>query len=91
MVAFIITRVKAADIDDKKKLKRVLNYLNATQELVLTLESDGTNTIHWWVDASFAVHHDMKSHTGGMLSLGKGALYATSTKQKLNTKISTEE
>jgi hypothetical protein len=33
----------------------------------------------------------MKSHTGGMLSLGKGATYAASTKQKLfNTKSSTK-
>ena len=32
----------------------------------------------------------MKSHTGGLLSLGKGAVFATSKKQKLNTKSSTE-
>ena len=32
----------------------------------------------------------MRSHTGAMLSLGKGAIYSTSTKQKLNTKSSTE-
>ena len=32
----------------------------------------------------------MKSHTGGVMSLGKGAIYSCSTKQKLNTKSSTE-
>jgi hypothetical protein len=32
----------------------------------------------------------MKSHTGAMMSLGKGAAYGTSTRQKLNTKSSTE-
>ena len=32
----------------------------------------------------------MKSHTGGNGYLGKGSLYTTSTRQKLNTKISTE-
>ena len=32
----------------------------------------------------------MKSHTGGTLSLGKGTIYSTSKKQKLNTKSSTE-
>jgi hypothetical protein len=42
------------------------------------------------VDASFAVHHDMKSHTGGMMSLGSGAVYGTSTRQKLMTRSSTE-
>jgi hypothetical protein len=33
----------------------------------------------------------MKSHTGGYFSLGKGAVYATSTRQNLNTKGSTED
>jgi hypothetical protein len=56
----------------------------------LTLEGDNTSIIKWWVDASFAVHPDMKSHTGGDMSLGKGAVYGTSTRQKLNTKSSTE-
>ena len=46
--------------------------------------------VKWWVDASFAVHHDMKSHTGGNGSLGKGSFYLTSTRQKLNPRSSTE-
>ena len=32
----------------------------------------------------------MRSQTGGLLSMGKGAVYNTSTKQKINTKSSTE-
>ena len=32
----------------------------------------------------------MRSHTGGVLSLGKGTLYAMSTRQKINTKSSME-
>ena len=43
-----------------------------------------------WVDASYAIHSDMKSHTGGVMSLGRGALVTKSRKQKLNTKSSTE-
>ena len=42
------------------------------------------------MDASFAVHDDMKSRTGLCMSLGKGSVYAASTKQKLNTNSSTE-
>jgi hypothetical protein len=42
------------------------------------------------VDAAYAVHPDMKSHTGGAMSLGTGVLYGTSKGQKLNTKSSTE-
>jgi hypothetical protein len=89
-VAFLTTRVKRPDTDDYKKLTRVIKYLRGTPNLALTLEADNTHIIKWWVDASFAIHKDMKSHTGGTLSLGKGSLYSTSTRQKLNTKSSTE-
>jgi hypothetical protein len=44
--------------------------------LALTLEADNAHIVKWWVDASFTVHQDMKSHTGGMLSL-KGQENAT--------------
>ena len=56
----------------------------------LTLEGDNAHIIKWWVDASYGVHHDMRIHTGGFLTLGKGGTYATSTRQKINTKSSTE-
>jgi hypothetical protein len=89
-VAFLTTRVKKPDKDDYKKLTRVMKYLRSTPDLSLTLEDDNTHVVKWWVDASFAVHPDMKSHTGGTLSLGKGSVYSASTRQKLNTKSSTE-
>jgi hypothetical protein len=41
---------------------------------VLTLESNNTHIIKWWVDASSACHHDMKSHIGGIMHLGKGCI-----------------
>jgi len=44
----------------------------------------------WWIDASFAIHQDMRSHTGATMSLGKGGIYSSSTRQKINTKSSTE-
>jgi hypothetical protein len=60
------------------------------QEMPLLLEADNMHIVKWWEDASFAVHPDIESHTGGILSLGKGAIYGTSTQQKLNTKSSME-
>ena len=89
-VAFLTVRVRYPDEDDNKKLVGILKYISGTRDLVLTLESDVTGTVKWWVDAAFAVHHDMKSHTGGMMTMGRGALYSISKKQKLNTKSSTE-
>ena len=67
-----------------------MQYLRATKNLVLTIEADDIRVVKWWVDSSYAVHPDMRSHTGGALSLGKGVIYGTSTRQKLNTKSSTE-
>mmetsp|Transcript_16444 Transcript_16444/g.46750 ORF Transcript_16444/g.46750 Transcript_16444/m.46750 type:complete len:280 (+) Transcript_16444:460-1299(+) len=89
-VAFLTTRVKQPDNDDYKKLVRVIRYLRETRELTLNLEADNTRVMKWWIDASFAVHDDMRSHTGGTMSMGKGSAYSTSTKQKINTKSSTE-
>jgi hypothetical protein len=43
-----------------------------------------------WVDASYGVHPDMKSHPRGVVSLGRGVIMSKSSKQKLNTKSSTE-
>jgi hypothetical protein len=89
-VAFLCTRVKEPDVDDYKKLGRTMMYLRGTVKMPLTLEADECNIVKWWVDASFAVHPDMRSHTGGVMMLGKGAIYGTSTRQKINTKSSTE-
>ena len=65
-------------------------YLKGTRSLFLTLGADSLTKIHTYVDASYAVHPDMKSHTGGAVTLGTGAIMCKSTKQKLNTKSSTE-
>ena len=89
-IAFLTTRVKGPDTDDWKKLLRLMSYLKGTKDLVLTLEADALNLLKWFIDASFAVHQDMKGHTGGGLTMGKGAIYNRSTKQKINAKSSTE-
>ena len=44
----------------------------------------------WWFNASFEVHGDMKSRIGIVMSLGKGAAYCDSGKQKIVTSSSTE-
>jgi hypothetical protein len=44
----------------------------------------------WYVDALFAVHPNMRRHTGGGLTMGREFPISVSTKQKLNTRSSTE-
>jgi len=89
-VAYLCTHVSHPDVDDWKKLGWCVQYLHGTIDLPLTLEIDGTREMKWWIDASYAVHQDMCSLTGVAISLGKGALYSSSTRQKINTKSSTE-
>ena len=69
---------------------RLLQYLRGTSTLPLTLEADDSHIVNWWVDATFAVTSDMKSQTGGAMSMGKGAVYSASLRQRLNTRSSTE-
>jgi hypothetical protein len=54
------------------------------------LETEDGITVKWWIDASFAAHPHMKSHTGGTMLLGKGSIYSLSQKQHINIKSSTE-
>jgi hypothetical protein len=68
----------------------MIQYLRATKDDYLTLSANSLHNVRWWVDASYAVHPDMKGHTGGAMSLGRGVIYGTSKRQKLNMKSSTE-
>ena len=89
-VAFLTTRVQHPTEADNKKLERVLGYLLRTRDRALVLEPSRDMQLSAYVDASYDVHEGARSHTGVLLTLGKGALYAKSSKQKLVTKSSTE-
>jgi hypothetical protein len=89
-VTLLCTRVKDPNQNDWKKLVRLLHYLNGTRKDVLVLGIDDIAVVKWFVDASFAVHPDFKSHTGACATLGTGAPISMSRKQKLNTRSSTE-
>ena len=77
-VSFLTTRVQRPDVDDYKKLGRCVRYLMRTAHIPLILEANAMTTIKWWVDASYGVHPDMKCHTGGTMSMGKGSVYSSS-------------
>ena len=79
-----------ANDKDKEKLHRMMSFLWWTKDECLTLEMDDSGIIEWHVDASFAVHSDMRSHTGATLFMGKGAIESASSKQKINTRSSAD-
>ena len=89
-VIFLCTRVSKCTEQDNQKLRRLLEYIHGSMDLEYTIGADDMGKIRSWVDASYAVHPDFKSHTGGVMSLGRGGLICKSSKQKLNTKSSTE-
>jgi hypothetical protein len=79
-------------MDDWKKLKRLLSYLNGSKHLKHRLTALSMNVIECFVDASFAIHDDMKGHTGSVITMSgsKGAVFSKSTKQRIVAKSSTE-
>ena len=89
-VAFLTTRVKAPDIDNRRKLGHLMEYLIFTADMPLILGAKSSGVLNWFVDVSFAVHPNMRGHTGGGLTMGRGYPIVCSTKQKLNTCSSTE-
>ena len=89
-VVFLASRVSKATLQDQTKLKRLLEYLYGTYDLPLILGADDIQTMYTFVDASYAVHDDIKSHTGGVITFGRGGIACKSTKQKVVTKSSTE-
>ena len=64
--------------------------MRATIHLPLIVETDGSGSMVWSIDASFTVHMDMKSHTGYCMTLGTGCPISGSSSQKINTRSSTE-
>jgi hypothetical protein len=88
--AFLTNRVRAPDVNDWRKLSHLMEYLRVDRLLPLILSTNGSGVLMWYVDASFAVHPNMRSHTGGGLTMSRGFPIVSSTKQKLNTRSSTE-
>jgi hypothetical protein len=89
-IAFLSTRTSEPTEQDWAQLVRLMLFLKATQDEVTTMEADDTQTIKWYVDASFAVHKDYKSHTGVTMTLGEGVISSVSTKQEVMSRSSTE-
>jgi hypothetical protein len=86
-IAFLTTRVRAPNIDDWRKLSHLMEYLRVDRLRPLILSNVGSGLLMWYIDASFAVYPNMRSHTGGGLTKGRGFPIVSCTKQKLNTQV----
>jgi len=73
IVAVLCTRVKNPGVRDWNCLIRMMKFLHCTKDDKLTLSADkGIYGVDWMIDASFAVHPDFRSHTGGVMSFKDG-------------------
>ncbi len=86
----LTTQVRSPDIEDWEKLCHLMEYLRGDRNRPLILGADNEGMLMWYDDALFAVHPNMCGHTGGGMTMGRGFPISVSTKQKLNTKSSTE-
>jgi hypothetical protein len=68
-IAFLTTRVREQDKDDWTMLVHLMRYIRGTRTMPLILSASGSGILKWWVDAPFAVHPNMRGHSGGGLSL----------------------
>ena len=89
-ISYLMTRVSKSNEKDWAKLKRCLCFLKGTFDDLRTMGADNLRELHVWIDASHAVHENMRGHTGGSMSMGTGTLHNKSSKQKLNTRSTTE-
>jgi hypothetical protein len=83
-VAFLSTRIIKMDYDDHQISSIVMKHLQEAKDMYLNLEATNIGKIiNWWIDASYATQPDMFNDTGGVMMIGKGALYTITTRQKL--------
>jgi hypothetical protein len=87
-VSFLTTRMLHPTIQDAKKLKHLLEYLNA-QRLSKHISTDGPLDVHADIDASYALHDDGKGHSGVAVFVGDCPVLTVSKKQHLVTTSST--
>jgi hypothetical protein len=85
-IAFLTTQVRSHDIEDWEMLRHLVEYLRGDRGRPLILGADYERTVMWCANALFAVHPNMRGHTGGGMTKWRDSPISVSTKQKLNTK-----
>ena len=78
------------DIHDWGKLRRVLKFLSQTIGYDCVIGAENIYEVLTYVDPSYVTHNNMRGHTSGCMAFGWGLIHAKLSKQKSNTKISTE-
>jgi hypothetical protein len=89
-VSFLCTRVKQPNEEDWFKFIRLMSWIKTTKDDVRFIGADDLLNLFVMIDSSHAVHGDMRGHTGGISTFGTGVFDQKSSKQRMNTRSSTE-
>jgi hypothetical protein len=84
--------VQRCTVRDVEKLHRLVRYIRGTRDLGVVLRPWALGmVVRLFVDASYGVHKDGKSHTGSCVVIGDvGAVHCRSSKEDIEVKSSTE-
>jgi hypothetical protein len=90
--SYLAGRVTRCDSDDVEKLMRLVRYIRGSKDMGQVFRPGNSGVeVNLYVDASYGVHMDGRSHTGSCVVIGDvGAVHCRSAKQLIVTKSSTE-
>ena len=90
-VCAMARKSKSPTDQDRQAVVRILQYIAGTKTLGLRLHSGEGIVLYATVDASYACHPDLKSHTGCTLHIGRhsGSVNSLSKKQTITADSST--
>ena len=69
LVSFLTMRVTKINIDNWKKLKRGLTYVKNIIKDKRIIGAETLSDLYTWIDVAYAVHNNMRGHTGGEISI----------------------
>ena len=69
---------------------QLFKYVRGTKYIILILNTDRILMLKWYIDGSYALHHNRRGRIGVGLTMGKGLPIYELTKKKLNTRSSTK-
>ena len=90
LLSFLTMRVTKSDTDDWEKLRRGLIFIKNTINDKKIIGAKTLSELYTWIDSAYAVHPNIKGHTGGGIPMGYGVVHCKGSKQKINVKSSTE-
>ena len=79
-MSYLCTRVSKSDLEDWKKLRMVIMFIKVTIDDKRIIGAKSLSSIFIWVDAAYTMNPDMKSQTGGAMSVIIGVLHGKCNK-----------